>query len=122
MERDSHLPVRDGLTIYYEDVSKLAETEERLHFAFHDNPMPLVVVEFTSGGGTISEANAALEDMLGYGRGELVGLDVTAFVHGDDAFGGEHGGIVEPRGRRERPRAVSTRAAVTATGIGSRSR
>ena len=80
-----------GMHIIAEDVSatraaeaQAREAEERLHFAFQDNPMPLLVVEFTDAGSIVSSANTALERMLGYGPGELVGADVDRFVHPDD--------------------------------------
>ena len=64
--------------------AQIREAEARLHFAFHDSPMPLVVIELAANGGVISEANTALERMLGYEPGDLVGRDLESFVHADD--------------------------------------
>ncbi|HEV7526986.1 MAG TPA: PAS domain S-box protein [Acidimicrobiia bacterium] len=88
VERDGGEAI--GMFVIVQDItaSRLAdaqirEAEERLRFAFDDNPMPLVVIEFTATGGVVAEANAALESLLGYGRGELVGSDVDSLVHRD---------------------------------------
>ena len=60
---------------------RLAESESRFRILFEHGGAGLALL---SADGSIVEANPALEEMLGYGRGELVGLRISDLSHPDD--------------------------------------
>lgn len=60
----------------------LHAVENRYQAVFNQPGMGVASLD---GGGKITEANAALENLLGHGRGELVGKAIANLAHSDDA-------------------------------------
>ena len=65
----------------YEAERGLRASEQQFELAFQDAPLG---VSFTRLDGTVSRANAALADMLGFTPDELGGLTVAEITHPDD--------------------------------------
>lgn len=70
----------DDITAIRLAEKRLREAQEQAQFAFRSSPVPQLLAEYRTDGPVVVAANAAVEALLGYGPGEMVGLKSARFL------------------------------------------
>jgi PAS domain S-box-containing protein len=74
-------PVLQGILLNYRDITQERQVRERFRSTFEMAPMGMILADNSN---TIVEANRAAERLLGYGPGELTGMNGRDLIHPED--------------------------------------
>lgn len=74
-------PILQGVLLNYRDITGERRVRERFRTTFEAAPVGMILADDSN---TVIEANRAAERMLGYGPGELTGINGREIIHPDD--------------------------------------
>lgn len=74
-------PVLQGILLNYRDITEERQARERFRSTFEVAPVGMILADSSN---TIVEANRAAERLLGYGAGELTGMNGRDIIHPED--------------------------------------